>query len=289
MQLLQRRARSASPPHAHAELAWKQRILRSPVGELATSMRDGLRFLRYAYAEPELLGMVANDQLATSLAVRLCRPGMTFVDVGAHIGSVLEGVLRHGEDVRVVAVEADPAKAAALRLRFPEITVHDVAAGPVESEVTFFIHPTLSAYSSLGQPARGTWEELIATRVLMRPLDAVLTTGVDVVKIDVEGAELGVLQGAERLLATCRPTLMFESAPPHDDGLGYTKQALWSWLDERDYGIFVPNRVPHFGEGLSLDGFLESHLHPRRTTNYFAVPLERREQVRERAQAIAHS
>ena len=34
--------------------------------------------------------------------------------------------------------------------------------------------------------------------------------GVSVVKIDVEGTELGVLEGARELLTACRPTLLIE-------------------------------------------------------------------------------
>jgi FkbM family methyltransferase len=279
--------RYASLALARHDLAWKQRILRSPLGELAGNVRDGWTFLRCAYAQPELLGMVANDQMATSIAVRLCRPGKVFVDVGAHIGSVLDRVLRHCSGARVVAIEADPRKAAALAARYPDIVVHAAAAGPCAGEASFFVHPTLSAYSSLGRPARGTREELCELRVPVRALDDLLVEGVDVLKIDVEGAELGVLLGAERLVATSRPAIMFESGPPHDDGLGYTKPALWKWLADRDYGIYIPNRVAHLGQSLSLSGFLESHLHPRRTTNYFALPAEKRDVLRECARTIA--
>jgi hypothetical protein len=52
---------------------------------------------------------------------------------------------------------------------------------------------------------------------------------IDVIKIDVEGAELGVLRGSEKLVTKNRPSIMFEGAPPRDDGLGYTKEALWRW------------------------------------------------------------
>jgi hypothetical protein len=103
-------------------------------------------------------------------------------------------------------------------------------------------------------------------------------------KIDVEGAELGVVRGARRLLAQCRPVIMFESAP--HEVLGFTKEALWRCFAEQDYVIVVPNRLAHIDPGLKLDGFLESHLFPRRTTNYFAVPQERRDEIRGRARHL---
>jgi hypothetical protein len=79
---------------------------------------------------------------------------------------------------------------------------------------------------------------------------------------------------------------MFESGPPAENGLAYTKDALWQWFADRDYAVVVPNRVAHDDPGLSRDGFVESHLYPRRTTDYFAVAKERRAEVRERARAI---
>ena len=51
-------------------------------------------------------------------------------------------------------------------------------------------------------------------RVESRTLDSVLNdlgvNQVDVLKIDVEGAEMGVLRGAREMLSRCRPTLMVE-------------------------------------------------------------------------------
>jgi hypothetical protein len=76
---------------------------------------------------------------------------------------------------------------------------------------------------------------------------------------------------------------MFESGPPLDNGLGYTKESMWEWLHERGFDIVVPNRVAHDGQGLNLDGFVEAHLYPFRTMNYFAIPKERRLEIRDRA------
>ena len=122
-------------------------------------------------------------------------------------------------------------------------------------------------------------------KVQVQPLDTIISNpNVEVIKIDVEGAELGVIIGARRLILDCRPIIMFESAP--GEVLGYTKEALWRCFADQEYVIVVPNRVAHIDSGLGLDGFVESHLHPRRSTNYFGIPRERRDEIRRRATTI---
>jgi hypothetical protein len=116
--------------------------------------------------------------------------------------------------------------------------------------------------------------------------DLVTSNDIDVIKIDVEGAELGVLLGSPNILRNIRPTIMFESGPERDDGLGYTKTALYQFLSSNEYAILIPNRVAHDDAGLTQDGFIESHLHPRRTTNYFAIPQELRVKIRDRARNV---
>ena len=87
-------------------------------------------------------------------------------------------------------------------------------------------------------------------------------------------------------MATSRPTVMFESGPVATDPTGEGKAELWKWLTDRRYVVLVPNRLAHDGQGLSLEGFLESHLYPRRATNYFAVAEERRLEIRDRARVL---
>jgi hypothetical protein len=79
---------------------------------------------------------------------------------------------------------------------------------------------------------------------------------------------------------------MFESGPNGDDGLAYSKEEILDFLNSLDFSVVVPNRVAHNDDGLSTAGFVESHLYPRRTTNYFAIPKERRVEFRDRARTI---
>ena len=232
-------------------------------------------------SDKEALGTLANDQLAEHLLTRICSPDRVFLDVGAHIGSIVAEVRHHCPRSRIVAVEAIPEKAERLRAKFPGVEVFCCALGETAGETRFFINLDRSGYSSLGR-SEGRLREI---RVPMETLDGLLAEAdIDIIKIDVEGAELGVLKGGEQLVAKSRPAIMFESGPI--EILGYSKDALWSWFSERSYGILVPNRVAHTAPPLTLEGFIESHSYPRRTTNYFAIPLDRTEEIRTRARKI---
>ena len=265
----------------------KQWVLGTSLGDVLLSARDRVGLMRMSLGNPESIGTAANDQMASLLVSSLGKPSSTFLDVGAHIGSVSAAVLKHDSSVRVEAVEAMPDKVANLRRKFPGIKVHGCAVGDTEGEVTFFVNTKQSGYSSLGKRVGASDDDIKQISVSMKTLDSLVDAAdVDVIKIDVEGAELGALRGGARILSRCRPTIMFESAPGDANGLGYTKEAMWDFFAAIDYEIVLPNRLAHVGAGLTRSGFLESHVYPRRSTNYFAVASERRDELRDLARKV---
>ncbi|MGJ7907162.1 FkbM family methyltransferase [Actinopolyspora sp. H202] len=62
---------------------------------------------------------------------------------------------------------------------------------------------------------------------------------VDFLKIDVEGYEPFVLEGAERTLADCEPTLLLEIEQRHLARYGFEADKLTRWLREMGYGMYV--------------------------------------------------
>lgn len=266
----------------------KQWLLGRRLGRALMAGRDRLDLLRAALKAPESVGTVANDQLAALLVTRLARPGTTFIDVGAHIGSIIAAVAERDASIRIVAVEAIPQKAERLKRKFPGVPVHACAVGDQDGEVSFFINTQQSGYSSLSGAGAGAANGSVQeVRVPIRRLDDLVDhAGIDVIKIDVEGAELGVLRGSLQLLAASRPVVMFESGPADAPGLGYTKPGMWQFLADQGYELLLPHRLAHDGDPLSLAGFVDSHVYPRRTTNYFAVPAERRVEIRDRARSL---
>jgi FkbM family methyltransferase len=260
----------------NVSLKLRQLLVGTSTGRWLSSVRDKLELVT---APREQVGTIANDQLALKLLVGLCRPNDIFVDVGAHIGSVIAEVQNHCSSVKIIAFEAIPSKAGKLIDKFPDVVIHCCALSDDEGEAEFFVDLEQSGYSSLAPTPHKSTKIIVD----MKRLDDILE-GAHLIKIDVEGAELGVLKGAENLISASRPIIMFESGPANI--LGYSKEGMFEFFARHEYGVFAPNRLAHTGSPMTLSSFLDAHEYPRRTTNYFAVPSEKIQEVRDRARAV---
>ena len=87
----------------------------------------------------ESIGTVANDQLAEILLTQLAQSH--FVDVGAHIGSIVAEVKARCPAVQITAIEPIPQKVRNLRSKFKGIEVIECALSDYEGESSFFVNP----------------------------------------------------------------------------------------------------------------------------------------------------
>ena len=171
--------------------------------------------------------------------------GATLVDVGAHIGYYsLKAAGRVGPNGRVIAIEPDPDTVRKLQENIRandarNITVQPVACAGSEAILEFFAarnNPTISSISRANAS-----EGAISIRVRARPLDAILhdvaTSRVDVLKIDVEGAELQVLKGAQETLTRYHPLLVVELIDGQLREMGTSSAEVTDFL--RSYGYAV--------------------------------------------------
>lgn len=133
-------------------------------------------------------------------------PEPVVLDVGANVGHVTAAYRRAFPRAHIVAFEAAPAAARDLRARVAGDARTEVVEAAVAAEdgveATFHVTPLVGT-SSLRRPLGETSEEL---RVTTCSLDAWCARAgidhVDVLKVDVEGAELEVLAGAAGLLSS---------------------------------------------------------------------------------------
>ena len=265
----------------------KRLIISNGLAPRIHRLRERIELMQAAVSREFELGTLANDFLATMLISQICAPKRTFIDVGAHIGSVISAVRTYVPSAMIVAVEAIPEKADHLKRKFPQIDVHQVALGNADGNVKFYVDVVQSGYSSLSRPAERDSAKIVEINVRMTSLDKLPNlTAVDAIKIDVEGAELEVLRGGIGTINKNRPIIMYESGPSANGQLDAEKAPQWQFFRDNNYVLVVPNRLAHNDVGLSKEGYMESHLYPRRTTNYFAIPSERMLEYRSRARGI---
>jgi FkbM family methyltransferase len=188
------------------------------------------------------LSVVAGNVRIHRLLDRFVRRGHTVVDVGANIGyNTLHAARLAGARGRVVAVEPTPDNLEVLRRNvaaagLANVVVEGVAAGRVAGTREFFVRGARSAVNSLfAQSCYAAVTDVL--RVAVKPLDDLVDGRVDVVKIDVEGAELDVLEGMARLLQTRPEALIVEWHPVLQAMAGYAPDALPRWLLERGWRL----------------------------------------------------
>jgi FkbM family methyltransferase len=164
----------------------------------------------------------AYEAQETALMLTILRPGMRFVDAGANFGYfTLIGAWLVGGAGKVVSVEADPRMYAILagnvrRNGLSQVTTLPLALSDAEGKLTLAGFDESGAnfgLSRMGGPANGN-----AFEVPARPLEMILgdlgVGDVDLVKLDVEGAEDLVLQGMAGGLASGRYRRILLEAHP---------------------------------------------------------------------------
>jgi FkbM family methyltransferase len=168
----------------------------------------------------QTFGIPLNDpnQIAELDAfIASCHPGMVLFDIGAHFGLFSLAALHYGgPSARAVAVEASRSAARVLRIHagLNHVTgrleaIHAAAADRPGWRDMLPVGVIADGYylePDAGRPAR----DLVRVRaVTVDGLVDELGRAPTHLKIDVEGAETGVLQGAQRTLAGDRPPLVF--------------------------------------------------------------------------------
>ena len=201
---------------------------------ILNGVAQGLRFNAAASHSGFILGS-HETEVQKALATVL-RPGMVYFDAGANVGffAVLAARLL-GPAGRVVCFEPLPDNARQIEHNaglngFSNITVCRDALGGSNRTETFCTsaEPTWGMLNSVGKApvqSSGTIE------VSVRTLDSLCGPGKlpypDLIKIDVEGAEAELLEGAAATLAASRPLLIIE--------LHSTNEAVLAVLKKLEY------------------------------------------------------
>ena len=202
----------------------------------------------------------------TSWMQSTLRPGQVFVDVGANVGYfTLLGASLVGPGGRVVSVEAHPTLAGVLQRNvvingyYGYVVTHNKAAWSETTQLEFHIRANFAGNSSVGHiddeglRRLGDTEEAVQVQAVV--LDDLLADlpRVDMMKIDVEGAEVHAFQGLTRTIeANPGIIIMFEWARAQIESVGDTPQALADLVE----GMGFKFRLLETGEPIEKEALL---------------------------------
>lgn len=181
----------------------------------------------------------------------LCRRAADAIDVGANDGSYVHYMRRYAR--HVFAFEPMPLLARTLREKFPRrVTVEPIAlsdtTGTIELRMPVVDGVVVTGCSTVSGRASATYPGYQGIEVPMDRLDNVYRGNAGIVKIDVEGHEQAVLDGAVETIRRCRPRVLVELLDQLSPGCLARACAYFDRLGYR--GCFV-----HQGEIKPVDKF----------------------------------
>lgn len=182
--------------------------------------------------------------------LKILRPGMTFFDVGANVGLYSLAAARKVAHGRVFSFE--PCQWTYQRLLrnielngLQNVSAIRTALGEFSGQAVLQINaPGKDGLNTLGRPRHPDSEIIGQETVPISTLDEFLAqenvSRVEVMKVDVEGAELPLFRGAKNLLKQdASPLILYESDAMLTAGFSYHPVETMWLLERHGYSFFV--------------------------------------------------
>lgn len=168
------------------------------------------------------------------------------IDVGANIGLLSLNVLAAVPPTRIFAFEPSPHPRRLLEQTIAtnqlqeRLTVYDCALGQQVGTATFTAHSTEHASGDgFRDTGRAGQAEIIT--VAVQTLDswwqAQGCPAITAIKLDTEGSEFWILQGAVQLLAQCQPLIVLEINQTNLQPYPHNSRDLFDWLTHQGYSL----------------------------------------------------
>ena len=178
------------------------------------------------------------DKQTTQIIRAVCQHDTTCIDIGAHKGEVLDIMLKYAPGGTHYAFEPIPHMYKNLVEKYaatPSCKVFDYALSNQTGTASFNYVVSNPSYSGLiKRKYDREHEEDTLIEVKTELLDNLVPEDIypGLIKIDVEGGELLVLEGARKTIARAKPTLIFEHGLGASDVYGSTPDKVFTLLAE---------------------------------------------------------
>lgn len=175
------------------------------------------------------------------------------IDVGAHTADILKKLIKVAPQGKHFAFEPVPWLYHNLQKKYgKKAQVFELALSDKRGSETFYAFRERPAVSGLKQPVfREQTYIPEQIKVMVDTLDHVIPENqpIHLIKIDVEGAELQVLQGAVNILKKYKPIVLFEFGLGGSDLYDTTPQKMYDYLLELGLSVstveyYLQGRLP---------------------------------------------
>ncbi|HRP89751.1 MAG TPA: FkbM family methyltransferase [Edaphocola sp.] len=166
------------------------------------------------------------------------------VDIGVLDGDILRLFIKYMPSGKHSGIEPISEKFEKLKAVYgndSNIYLYNYAAGEENEKTKFFWVTSNPSYSGLRKRDYPKEERISEIEVEKRRLDDILDRKrkVDIIKIDVEGGEYGVLLGAEKILKQDKPILIFEFGLGAANHYSTSAKQMYELLTQFDYKIYT--------------------------------------------------
>jgi len=166
----------------------------------------------------------------------------TFIDVGSHKGEVLELALKISKKGKHFAFEPIPNLFHKLNNKYgSKCEVLNYGLSDQKKQSSFQHVTTNPAYSGIRKRTYPKDEQVETIQIQLDTLDNQLKQHdrVDMIKIDVEGAELEVLKGGKKIIEKFHPIIVFEHGLGASDHYNTSPEDILSFFDYHQYQLFT--------------------------------------------------
>jgi FkbM family methyltransferase len=182
------------------------------------------------------VGWTPEDILTQEIMKRALKEDSNCIDVGCHKGDILKMMLRFAPNGNHFAFEPIPELYTALTTSFGHlgnIHFYDNALSDVKEETSFQHVISNPGFSGLRKRKYDHDDEKIQEITVKTDLlDNIIPEHItiDLIKIDVEGAELQVFRGAMKTIQRCKPLIIFEHKIGAADYYGTRSEDVYKLL-----------------------------------------------------------
>ena len=279
------RARSVMAPFIRPLLESCQPIRKVGLWWLARRQRSVIEHGGYRFElDPKDFGVTFEleatgeyERKTRELCMASLKPGMTFVDVGAHVGLyAIPAAAAVGPSGKVFAFDPDPDNFRLLSRNvassgYTNIQLNNVAVSNINGHLKLHRSPYNTGDHQIF--FQGTGRETVTVQsVTLDEYFKGRTDSIDVAKFDIQGAEAAALQGMMEILANSRNLKMFiEFAPSMLEDAGADPLAFLKSIENHGFGLSIIDDA----DGTVTRADAEAIVHSSRKQAYINIMCER--------------